>query len=531
MSIIASNISYALADGTVLLSHVSFSISPGAKCALVGPNGSGKSTLMAVLSGRLAPTEGTVQVEEGAYLVPQHFGQFNDLSVAEALGVDRKLLALHAILAGDATEEQFAALADDWTLEDRLRQALDRWGLGHVGPDTPMAQLSGGEKTRVFLAGIAIHEPTVVMMDEPTNHIDADSRAMLYDLIDHSAATLLIVSHDRRLLSRLPDIYELSAAGMRHFPMSFSDYEATVEAEAEAQAERRDFWQKELRKERKVARVVAERQQRQASRGQQHSERQGVARIMMGVRRDQAERSSSKTDATRQRRMDDIRQQLAEAKAGVKQVDGMAIDLGSATMREGRELVVARGVNFAYAGGEPLWGEGLNFTVRSGDRLHIVGRSGSGKSTLMRMVMGQIRPTEGTLAVAEGLRTVYLDQEYSLINPSLTVAEQVGEFNRRALPEHELNIRLNRFLFPRDTWTKPCAALSGGEKMRLSLCCMMVADSAPDIIIADEPTNNLDLHNMDILAATLNAYRGTLLLITHDEGFAEAVGLEGEVSV
>lgn len=149
----------------------------------------------------------------------------------------------------------------------------------------------------------------------------------------------------------------------------------------------------------------------------------------------------------------------------------------------------------------------------------------------MRIIMGNLLPSDGSIYRADNLKCVYLDQEYSLIDNNMTIAEQVQRFNRHSLPEHELNIRLNRFLFPASSWHKPCSALSGGEKMRLSLCCLMVADSTPDIIIADEPTNNLDLFNQEVLTETLEKYTGTLIVISHDSYFVKQLSLTSRIKL
>lgn len=169
--------------------------------------------------------------------------------------------------------------------------------------------------------------------------------------------------------------------------------------------------------------------------------------------------------------------------------------------------------------------------IRSGDRVRVTGGNGTGKSTLMRIVMGDMLPSCGEIYRADDLKCVYLDQEYSIIDNSLSVAEQIQRFNRHSLPEHELNIRLNRFLFPKSSWRKSCSALSGGEKMRLSLCCLMVADSSPDMIIADEPTNNLDIFNQEVLTDTLEKYAGTLIVISHDSYFVDRLSLNAQINL
>jgi ATPase subunit of ABC transporter with duplicated ATPase domains len=157
--------------------------------------------------------------------------------------------------------------------------------------------------------------------------------------------------------------------------------------------------------------------------------------------------------------------------------------------------------------------------------LVVRGANGSGKTTLIKMILGQLQPASGTVDRAT-VKAIYIDQDYSLIDNTLSVYEQAQQFNAGALQEHDIKIRLNRFLFTKDYWDKPCKALSGGEKMRLMLCSLTISNHAPDIIVLDEPTNNLDIQNIEILTNAINEYKGTLLIISHDEYFLKQVNME-----
>lgn len=185
---------YSHADKELLFQNISFRVPDGSKVALIGNNGSGKSTLLRMLAGDLQPVSGEIIVSEKPYYIPQHMGQFDSWTVAEALQVERKIEALHAILGGSVDVESFTILGDDWDIEERSRSALEYWGLLNVKLGQKMSSLSGGEKTKVFLAGIQVHSPGVILLDEPTNHLDRGSREKLYDLICRGSATLLVVS-------------------------------------------------------------------------------------------------------------------------------------------------------------------------------------------------------------------------------------------------------------------------------------------------------------------------------------------------
>ena len=234
MCIHVQSITYMHPDKDVLFSNVSFTISKGKKVALIGNNGSGKSTLMRLITKELLPSEGQIICPDIPYSIPQHFGQFNHLTVAGALGIERKLYALHAILQGDASIEHFTALADDWKIEEKAVAALNEWGLVGVPLSYPMHLLSGGEKTKVFLAGITIYSPAFILMDEPTNHLDDESRIRLYRFITTAAAGILVVSHDRTLLNLLSSTYELTAKGVTYYAGNYDFYKEQKKLAVEA---------------------------------------------------------------------------------------------------------------------------------------------------------------------------------------------------------------------------------------------------------------------------------------------------------
>ena len=172
----------------------------------------------------------------------------------------------------------------------------------------------------------------------------------------------------------------------------------------------------------------------------------------------------------------------------------------------------------------------INFTINDGEFVVLIGSSGCGKTTLLKLLTGTLSPTAGELTRMDGLTCVYLDQEYSIIHDDLSVFEQLFSFNNK-LYDHELKTILNRFLFPVSGWDKKCSCLSGGEKMRLSLCCLMVSAQTPDLFIVDEPTNNIDIMNMEILTDTLKEYRGTLLVVSHDACFVQQINIEKTITL
>jgi len=526
MSIIGKGVCYTHPDHEILFHDINFSINKGQKVALIGNNGSGKSTLLRMIAGHLKSSEGEICYSSAPYYVPQHFGQYNQLSIAQALQIDKKLNALQGILNGDTSIDNFNELDDDWNIEIRSQEALSHWELESISFDQPMNTLSGGEKTKVFLAGIQIHSPEIILMDEPTNHLDIQSRQLLYSFIESVNDTLLIVSHDITLLNKLSIILELSKDRITTYGGNYDFYKEQQELQLNALHASLNEKEKELHTARKTAREAAERKQREDVRGKKRSERKGVPRIMMGVLKENAEKSTARLKDVHQDKMTNLKEDIRQLQKSIPDLQLMKLNFNPSSLHTGKILVTAKEINFCY--NENLWNVPLTFEIRSGDRLAIKGKNGSGKTTLVKLITGQIKPAEGILSNAD-FKYVYIDQEYSIIQPDLTLLEQIEQFNTANLQDHELKTLLNRFLFPYTVWDKKCENLSGGEKMRLVLCCLSAGNQAPDMILLDEPTNNLDIQSLDILSTVIKAYQGTIIAISHDSYFLTQIGIDKQI--
>lgn len=530
MSIIIKDLSYTHTDKEVLFSNLNLIINSGEKTALTGNNDCGKSTLMRILAGEASPGTGSVHCSGHLYYVPQHFGQYDDRTVAQVLGIDRKLTALHAILNGDTAEEHFARLDNDWNIEERTQAVLHAWHLNGISLLRPLEGLSGGEKTRLFLAGMELKEPDTLLLDEPTNHLDTAGRKRLYDFVHRTSATVLVISHDRTLLNLLPAICELSRNGLACYGGNYDFYKEQKEVHRNALQQQLEEKEKALRLARKTAREMEERKARQNTRGEKASIKKGIPRILLGGLKNHAENSSSKLSNVHAEKTDKIQQEITNLKGSLPQTNKLKTDFNASALHIGKILVTAQNINFHYPDSNTnLWTVPLSFQLRSGNRFCIKGDNGSGKTTLLKLITGELTPTGGTIERAD-FTYIYLDQEYSLIQNEYTVSEQAEAFNLRHLPEHETKTILNRYLFPQDVWNKPCSKLSGGEKMRLAFCCLMIADNTPDLFILDEPTNNLDIESIEIITATIRNYQGTVLAVSHDRDFLKETGIEQEIS-
>lgn len=521
------NISYRYPNGSPLFSNISCSLNAKTAAALVGNNGIGKSTLLKIIAGQLTAQSGHIVCDSEPYYIPQQFGQYDHLTVTQALNIDNKLAALRAILNGEVTDAVLAALNDDWTIEERSLQALASWQLEEISLEQPLSSLSGGQKTRVFLAGIAIHQPSLILMDEPTNHMDDTGRDQLYRFIRNSNATMLIVSHDRTLLNLLSYVYELEQGQITGYGGNYDFYQQQKQMERTALSEHIREQEKSLRKAKDLAREAIERQQKLDAKGKKKQLKEGLPTIAMNTLRNNAEKSTAKLKQVHASKTGDMTSRLTELRKELPDAEQMKLGFENSPLHQGKVLFKATEVNFRY-GSNALWQQPVSLQLNSGDRIAIGGLNGSGKTTFINILLGKAEPAEGTVYRAID-KAVYVDQNYSIINPSVTVYEQALSFNDAGLQEHEIKSKLSRFLFEKDDWDKPCSVLSGGERMRLVLCCLTVSSTPPDVIVLDEPTNNLDLQNIEILTAAIKDYKGTLIVVSHDRMFLEQVAIHNTV--
>lgn len=523
------NISYKHPNKDLLFENINLTVSKFQKIALIGNNGIGKSTLLKLIAKQLISHNGQIAVDAKPCYVPQVFGQYNHLTIAQALQVENKLNALKQILKGKITERNYALLSDDWAIEERCRKALNDWQLDNLNLSRKMGTLSGGQKTKILLAGIFIHQPELVLLDEPSNHLDISGRKLLYRYIESTTNTLIVVSHDRKLLNLLNTVCELSERGIAVYGGNYDFY--SVQKQIENNALTQDIQNKEktLRKARKKEQETLERQQRLDNRGKKKQTKAGTPKTMMNKMKNDSENSTSKIKSVHAEKVGDISRKLQELRASLPDIDKMKFDFESSTLHQGKILFTATNISFSYST-QPLWSENLNLQIRSGERIALKGLNGSGKTTLIKLILGELEPQTGTIYRANA-RSVYIDQDFSLIDNILNIYNQAQQFNISSLQEHEIKIRLSRFLFTRDNWDKPCSALSGGERMRLMICCLNIKNQSPDIMVLDEPTNNLDIQNIEILTTAINEYKGTLIVISHDESFLEQLNVEQTIEL
>ncbi|GAB4007103.1 ATP-binding cassette domain-containing protein [Glycomyces albus] len=501
-----NRLSFAWPDGGRVFDGLDAVFSDG-RTALIGDNGTGKSTLLRLIAGTLAPESGAVAASGLVAYLPQELPLRLGDTVADLLGIADERRALAAIEAGDADEAHFGVIGDDWDFLDRSRLALDELGLDHVGLDRTVATLSGGESMLVGLAGKLASRPDVLLLDEPSNNLDGAARERLYQAIRRFSGTLVVVSHDRRLLEHVDAVAELYKGRVRVFEGAFDAYERAIEAEQEVAARAvRDAKQDLTRQKRELvaARVKGD---RGAAAWRRERDAGGTPKILLNGKKNAGEVSNAKYLGAKLEDVAEAKDRLDAAEESLRDDEAILVDLPETSVSSHREIAHLK--RFDVAG---LFGDGLDLHIRGPERIAVTGDNGAGKTTLLRAVADAARVPHGFTQ-----RLELLDDASSVLDNVRARAPEAGE----AL----LRTRLARFGMRREAVFQRVSTLSGGQRLRAALASVLSARPAPHLLLLDEPTNNLDMTSTRQLQQALTAYRGALIVVSHDEAFLDGLGL------
>ncbi|MFD5397081.1 ABC-F family ATP-binding cassette domain-containing protein [Streptomyces sp. NPDC127097] len=513
-SIVCTGLGFTWPDGSPVLEDFPLVVGPG-RTGLIGLNGAGKSTLLKLIAGELTPTAGSVKVAGEIGYLPQHAPLDTALRVDEALGIATARAALHAIEGGDASEEHFTAIGDDWDVEERARATLDQLGLPGIDLDRTIGEVSGGESVLLRLAALLLRRPDVLLLDEPTNNLDRAARERLYTAVSGWSGVLVVVSHDRELLERVDRIADLRDGEVHWYGGNFSAYERALAVEQEAAERMLRVAEADVQRQKRELAGAQIKLARRVRYGNKMSAQKREPKIVMNERKREAQVSAGKHRIMHTERLKEARDRLDEATEAVRDDDEIRIDLPHTAVPPGRTVLTLRALQARY-------GVSAELDVRGPERIALTGHNGSGKTTLLRTIAGVIPPESGTVETHVPYR--FLPQRLEVLDPALTVAENVARFAPDAT-NNRIRARLARFLFKGARADQPAGTLSGGERFRASLAALMLAEPAPQLLLLDEPTNNLDLASVRRLVTALESYEGALLVVSHDLTFLRDLGI------
>ncbi len=520
--VILESVAAVTPDGRALFDNLTLAFGRE-RTGLVGRNGVGKSTLLRLVAGEAEPAAGSIARTGTIGVLRQALQPPPGASLADLLGVADELARLDRIERG---EGRAADLADaDWLLPARMGEALEAVGLD-APPGRAAAELSGGQATRAALAALLIARPDLILLDEPTNNLDAEARAMVARVLEGWRGGAVVVSHDRDLLRRMDRIVELSGLGAKVYGGGYDLYAERRAAEREAAERGLASAGRELKRVEREAQAARERKDRRDSAGRRFAARGSEPKILLGAMAERAENSGARGNLLAQRRREAAAGALEEAGAEVERVRTAVFALPPSGLAAGKLVLAFEDVGFAWPDGAPVL-EGVSFRIAGPERVAVVGPNGAGKTTLLRLAAGELEPTSGV--VRRGGRAVFLDQRTAVLDDGRTVLENFLRLNPAA-GVNDAHAVLARFLFRNEAANQAAGSLSGGERLRAALACVL-GGGAPQLLILDEPTNHLDLASIEAVEAALAGYDGALLVVSHDKDFLHKVGVGKNISL
>ncbi|MBN8552496.1 MAG: ABC-F family ATP-binding cassette domain-containing protein [Caulobacterales bacterium] len=494
------------------------------RTGIVGRNGSGKTTLLRLIAGLDRPSEGDVTITGRTGWLAQHGDPVPDENAAQTLGVAEGLAVQARILSGQGAAADLDAA--DWSLESRIETTLSEVGLAGFDLSRLTAGLSGGEQTRLRLAALLLGAPDLLVLDEPTNHLDAGGRAAVADLLAGWKGGAVVVSHDRALLRRMDRIVELSELGVEVFGGGYDLYERQ-KAEARAAADRQfEAAERGLNTARRDAQRALERKAHRDKAGRSFAARGSEPRILLGARAQRAELTGARDRHVAERRTAEAEAVLSAAQKQVERVRPLDIRMPSIGLPEGR-LVLMLDQAAAATSARSQVGP-ISLTLRGPERVAVTGPNGSGKTTLLSLIAGKIEPCRGH--VERPVPSVLLDQDAAILNPDETLLEGFRRLNPEADP-NAAQAALARFQFRNTAARRRVGTLSGGERLRAALACVLGSVRGPQLLLLDEPTNHLDLASITAIETALSDYDGALVVVSHDPDFLAAVGVTRQIDL
>lgn len=515
------NISYHLPQGDLLFENVSLDVSEGDKIALIGENGTGKTTLLKIISGTLSPSSGQVTIQSNLDFLPQDVISLKG-TVANILGISDILSALGRVETGEGNAEDFEIIGERWDIRDTLAAELESFHLTHLREEDDFSKLSGGEKEKLLLIRMFLSEADILLFDEPTNNLDAEGRAVFYRRIHESKKASVIVSHDRDLLNRMTVIAELSSSGIKKYGGNYDFYAAAKVQEKENLMEKKTALTNETGRLFSSKARLMDDVGKKVRFGKKLVAQNKFSRIVGNALNGSTEISTAKKIKKLDEKIGQNKEEIYDLGLALKD-ERIKIPLPAKPFIKDR-LLELENVSFGYE--EKMLFSGIDLVLSGTGRVLIKGANGSGKTTLIKLILGELFPVKGK-AKLNG-HAVYLTQDLSLVNRKKSIVDNVIEYNKGISTNEAYAICAN-FKFRNTTALKLGETLSGGELLRASLAMILGTQKQPDLLIFDEPTNNLDIKSTEILEDALCQYQGAMIVVSHDTTFVAHLGITQEV--
>lgn len=519
-SFILHQVTCQFPTGDTLFGPLSLTLEPSL-CALVGRNGSGKTRLLRLLAGLDEPATGHIErFGSHAWVAQQHVIS-SQTTLAELLGYDAIFSARKRIDSGDYQPDDLALLDGHWDIAERLSEAFINATLPPFEPDKPAIELSGGERIRALLCGAFTAGADFLLLDEPTNHLDRQGRAWFYDQLSRYQGGVLVASHDRELLEQVPRILELSASGLRSYGGNYADYQALRDAEQQAARAALEHAATERKRTRARMQKEHDDSQRRSAKTLRTVDTLNIASFERVKYKGAAKERIGSWKKQHSEQNEALNAAVNKARERVEDDNPVMFTLPGSQIPEGKQVLVLEDLVLQHVPVPPL-----NWRMDGPMRVALKGPNGCGKSTLLKTLLGEMAPRSGSCKVS--VSCAYLDQHLSRFDLSQSVMTHLN-LSHTPLEEGVLRTRLAQLQLGADKVMLPLATLSGGERLKAALACVLWRAEATQLLLLDEPTNHLDLASVQAIEAALAGFPGALLVVSHDEAFLSGLTLTHEL--
>jgi ATPase subunit of ABC transporter with duplicated ATPase domains len=515
--------SFNLPNGKALFAKLNLAFARQ-KIGLVGNNGVGKSTLIKLITGELHPSSGSIQIDGTVAHLQQNplFGP--ELTVAKVLGHEDKLNALQRIEEGGTDPNDFLTIDDDWLIKEKLKNELAMFDLDTLHHFSHLSTLSGGEFTKLMLTNAFLSNADFLLLDEPTNHLDSNACKKLYDAILKWQRGLIVVSHDRTLLNLMGGIVEITSLGISSFGGNYDFYKEQKEYLIHAKQNQYSDAKSFLEKTKRSIQLTKEKHEQRQVKGRDLRKRGDQPKMLLDAMENRSTSNQSSLSTLAVRMLNSAHEKLHLAKEQLEIQDEIHVSLPKTYVPNGKVILEIEHLNFRYHQTiVPLIND-FSLTIQGAKRIALCGENGSGKTTLIKLILNQLKPSHGKIFLGTE-RINYLDQHASQLKPELSILDNFLQLNVDAT-ENEAYQALAQFLFKNSSALKLVKHLSGGEKLRALLACILKSSHPPQLLILDEPTNHLDLNSMKNIECALKNYQGAMIVISHDQTFLESIAIE-----